>query len=116
MPRSGTITVCTPSAPTLAITRPWVSCSSTVSKRSVPPTRCGCARIASAIRRGISSPAAIAETKRLLYRHLGTGYVEALQEADASQWRFVTADDAREGAAALLEKRIPQFYRLGEEK
>jgi enoyl-CoA hydratase/carnithine racemase len=32
-----------------------------------------------------SSPAAIAETKRLLYRHLGTGYVEALQEADAVQ-------------------------------
>jgi enoyl-CoA hydratase/carnithine racemase len=63
-----------------------------------------------------ASPAAIAETKRLLYRHLGTGYVEALQEADASQWRFVTADDAREGAAALLEKRPPQFHRLGDEK
>jgi enoyl-CoA hydratase/carnithine racemase len=63
-----------------------------------------------------SSPAAIAETKRLLYRHLGTGYVEALQEADASQWRFVTAPDAREGAQALLEKRPPQFQRLGEQK
>jgi len=41
-----------------------------------------------------SSPAAVAETKRLLYRHLGTGYVEALQEADAVQWKFVTAPDA----------------------
>jgi enoyl-CoA hydratase/carnithine racemase len=60
-----------------------------------------------------SSPAAIAETKRLLYRHLGTGYVEALQEADAVQWKFVTAPDAREGATALLEKRVPQFMRLG---
>jgi enoyl-CoA hydratase/carnithine racemase len=60
-----------------------------------------------------SSPAAIAETKRLLYRHLGTGYVEALQEADATQWKFVTAPDAREGAAALLEKRAPRFQRLG---
>ncbi len=64
---------------------------------------------------GTSSPAAIAETKRLLYRHLGSGYVDALQEADASQWRFVTAPDAREGAAALLEKRSPRFQRLGDE-
>jgi len=62
-----------------------------------------------------SSPAAIAETKRLLYRHLGTGYVEALQEADAVQWRFVTGPDAREGATALLEKRAAHFARLGEE-
>ena len=60
-----------------------------------------------------SSPAAVAETKRLLYRHLGTGYVEALREADASQWKFVGAPDAREGAAALLEKRQPSFARLG---
>lgn len=59
-----------------------------------------------------SSPAAIAETKRLLYRHLGTGYVEALREADASQWRFVGAADAREGAAALLQKRAPKFQRI----
>ncbi|HTO56625.1 MAG TPA: enoyl-CoA hydratase-related protein, partial [Pseudomonadales bacterium] len=61
-----------------------------------------------------SSPAAIAETKRLLYRHVGTGYVEALREADASQWRFVASADAREGAMALLEKRAPKFTRLGD--
>jgi enoyl-CoA hydratase/carnithine racemase len=61
-----------------------------------------------------SSPAAIAETKRLLYRHLGTGYVEALREADASQWRFVASADAREGARALVEKRAPKFTRLGD--
>ena len=60
-----------------------------------------------------SSPAAVAETKRLLYRHLGTGYVDALREADASQWKFVSAPDAREGAAALIEKRVPKFARLG---
>jgi enoyl-CoA hydratase/carnithine racemase len=60
------------------------------------------------------APAAIAETKRLLYRHLGTGYVEALREADESQWRFVASADAREGAAALLEKRTAHFRRLGD--
>ena len=61
-----------------------------------------------------SAPGAIAETKRLIYRHLGSGYVEALREADASQWKFVSAPDAREGAIALIEKRAPKFKRLGE--
>ncbi|HEX7037515.1 MAG TPA: enoyl-CoA hydratase-related protein [Pseudomonadales bacterium] len=60
-----------------------------------------------------SPPAAIAETKRLVYRHLGTGYGEALIEAEASQNRFVTAPDAVEGARAFMEKRPPRFRRLG---
>jgi enoyl-CoA hydratase/carnithine racemase len=60
-----------------------------------------------------AAPAAIAETKRLVYRHLGTGYVEALREADASQSKFITAPDAQEGARALIEKRAPRFGRLG---
>jgi len=59
-----------------------------------------------------SSPAAIAETKRLVYRHLGTHYVQALQEADRAQLRFVGLPDAQEGARALLEKRAPRFPRL----
>jgi len=62
-----------------------------------------------------SPPAAIAETKRLVYRHLGTGYLEALREAEISQNRFVAAPDAAEGAAALIERRVPAFKRLGEE-
>lgn len=59
-----------------------------------------------------SSPAAIAETKRLVYAHLGTNYVDALRDAERSQWRFVAAEDAREGAQALIEKRAPKFKRL----
>jgi len=62
-----------------------------------------------------SSPAAIAETKRLVYRHLGAPYGQALQEADRAQLRFVTLPDAVEGARALIEKRTPRFGRLGEE-
>ena len=62
-----------------------------------------------------SAPAAVAETKRLVYGHLGKGYVEALKEADVSQNAFVVRDDAREGAMALLEKRAPKFERLGGE-
>jgi len=62
-----------------------------------------------------SAPAAIAETKRLVYRHQGTTYTQALREAEVSTNRFVTLPDAAEGAAALVEKRAPNFKRLGEE-
>jgi len=61
-----------------------------------------------------SAPAAIAETKRLVYGHLGVGFREALEEAEVSQNAFVAAEDASEGARALLEKRAPRFGRLGE--
>ena len=60
-----------------------------------------------------SAPAAVAETKRLVYSHLGKGYLEALQEAEVSQNRFVGRADAAEGARALIEKRMPNFQRLG---
>lgn len=60
-----------------------------------------------------SPPAAIAETKRLTYRHLGADYRTALREAEIAQNRFVTAPDAIEGARSFLEKRAPRFARLG---
>ena len=62
-----------------------------------------------------SAPAAIAETKRLVYRHLGFGYVDALRDADRSQHRFVAGTDAAEGAQALIEKRAPVFKRWGQQ-
>ncbi|MGI9325229.1 MAG: enoyl-CoA hydratase-related protein [Pseudomonadales bacterium] len=58
-------------------------------------------------------PLAIAETKRLVYRHLGCGYLDALREAEISQNQFVAGADAAEGAKAYLEKRAPKFQRLG---
>lgn len=61
-----------------------------------------------------SAPRAMAESKRLVYRHLGVGYAEALHEANLIQDRFVAAPDAAEGARALLEKRAPRFLRLGD--
>lgn len=60
-----------------------------------------------------SAPHAIAATKKLVYSHLGTGYTQALREAERVQWKFVAAPDAREGAMALIEKRPPRFQRLG---
>jgi enoyl-CoA hydratase/carnithine racemase len=60
-----------------------------------------------------ASPASVADTKRMVYRHLGVGYPEALREADRVQWAAVGRPDAAEGAKALLERRDPKFKRLG---
>ncbi len=62
-----------------------------------------------------SAPLTIADTKRLVYNHLGVGYREALREADKVQWDAVARPDATEGAQALVEKRQPNFRRLGAE-
>jgi enoyl-CoA hydratase/carnithine racemase len=60
-----------------------------------------------------ASPASVADTKRMVYRHLGVGYPEALRDADGIQWAAVGRPDAAEGAKALLERREPKFKRLG---
>jgi enoyl-CoA hydratase/carnithine racemase len=59
-----------------------------------------------------AAPMAVADTKRLIYRHLGIGYAEALREADSVQWQAVARPDAAEGARALVERREPRFARL----
>ena len=59
------------------------------------------------------SPASLADTKRLVYRHLGVGYDEALRETDDVQYAALDRIDAKEGAMALLERRPAQFPRLG---
>jgi enoyl-CoA hydratase/carnithine racemase len=59
------------------------------------------------------SPASLADTKRLVYNHLGVGYPEALREADDATYAALDRMDAKEGAAALLERRSPSFPRLG---
>lgn len=62
------------------------------------------------------SPAAVADTKRLVYHHLGLGYPAALRDADAAQWTAIARADAREGAQSLLERRPPRFARLGDDR
>src|ERR1017187_6752329 len=59
-PLPGTVTKCTPSAPTFEITRPPVSSIIIVSNRSVPANTNGFARIAAAVRAGRSSPTSTA--------------------------------------------------------
>jgi enoyl-CoA hydratase/carnithine racemase len=60
-----------------------------------------------------SAPKAIAASKSLVYRHLGTDYTQALQEAERVQNDFVTAPDAIEGAKSFIERRPPKFERIG---
>jgi enoyl-CoA hydratase/carnithine racemase len=57
-------------------------------------------------------PAAIADTKRMIYRHLGMGYPEALHEAMAVQATALGRPEAAEANRALLEKRPPRFERI----
>lgn len=59
------------------------------------------------------SPASLADTKRLVYEGYGVTYPDALEEIDGVQYAALDRPDAREGAAALLEKRAPAFPRLG---
>ncbi len=59
------------------------------------------------------SPASLADTKRLVYRHLGVGYDDALRETDDVQYAALDRVDAKEGATALLERRPAKFPRLG---
>jgi enoyl-CoA hydratase/carnithine racemase len=62
------------------------------------------------------SPAALADTKRMVYAQLGQGYAEALADADETAWRAIERADAFEGSRALVEKRAPRFTRLGSPK
>ena len=59
------------------------------------------------------SPAALADTKRMVYEHLGATYSAALADADDTAWRAIERPDAAEGSRALVEKRAPAFTRLG---
>ena len=62
---------------------------------------------------GNIAPLAFAATKSLMYAHMGADYERAFREADAVQWKAVARPDATEGARALIEKRPPNFERLG---
>jgi enoyl-CoA hydratase/carnithine racemase len=57
------------------------------------------------------SPASLADTKRLVYEGYGVTYPDALDTIDDVQYAALDRVDAREGAAALIEKRPPNFPR-----
>jgi enoyl-CoA hydratase/carnithine racemase len=60
------------------------------------------------------SPASLADTKRLVYEGFGVRYPDALETIEDVQYAALDRVDAKEGAAALIERRAPSFHRLGE--
>jgi enoyl-CoA hydratase/carnithine racemase len=62
------------------------------------------------------SPASIADSKAMVYRHVGMGYEDALPEIDVATWAALDRPDSTEGAMSLLERRPPVFPRLGGSK
>lgn len=60
------------------------------------------------------SPASLADTKRLVYEGYGTQVRAALEEIDVVQYAALDRVDAKEGAAALIQKRPANFPRIGD--
>ena len=55
------------------------------------------------------APAALANTKRLLWSGIGRGVEAAMPEENQAQAVLSGMGDAREGLAAVIEKRQPRF-------
>jgi 2-(1,2-epoxy-1,2-dihydrophenyl)acetyl-CoA isomerase len=55
------------------------------------------------------APAALANTKRLLWNGLGQGVEAVMPEENQAQEILSGMEDAREGLAAVIEKRKPKF-------
>jgi 2-(1,2-epoxy-1,2-dihydrophenyl)acetyl-CoA isomerase len=55
------------------------------------------------------APAALANTKRLLWNGIGQGVEAAMPEENHAQALLSGMADAREGLAAVIEKRAPRF-------
>lgn len=60
----------------------------------------------------IAAPQAVADSKRLIYRHMGMPQRESFQEAEVVQGQAVARPGATEGTRALIEKREPVFAPL----
>jgi enoyl-CoA hydratase/carnithine racemase len=60
-----------------------------------------------------SSPTSLRSMKRMVYSHYALGYPEALRDADRLTYEALDHPDAVEGVQSFLEKRPPQFARVG---
>ena len=55
------------------------------------------------------APAALANTKRLLWSGIGQGVETVMHEENSTQAMLSGMADAREGLSAVIEKRVPRF-------
>lgn len=61
------------------------------------------------------SPTSMAETKRLVYEGAGQEMAQAFLDADETTWRLMDGPDVAEGAASFVERRPPNFPRIGQQ-
>ncbi len=59
------------------------------------------------------APSSLADSKRLLYRHMGIEYELALEETQVAMEASLKRFDITEGVQSFLERRPPKFPRLG---
>ena len=77
--------------------------------RVVPDARIEDEALAFARRLAAGAPAALAATKRLLWNGIGQGVEACMPEENSLQAQLSGMADAREGLAAVIEKRAPRF-------
>lgn len=63
-----------------------------------------------------TSPESLRVTKALVYGHQETSWFDAAVEADKAMQRAVSGPDFREGVASYLERRSPNFRRVGSDE
>lgn len=59
------------------------------------------------------SPAAMRDTKHMVYRHLGLDLDTAFRDAEGYRLASLDRPDATEGVQSFVERRPPRFERLG---
>lgn len=77
--------------------------------RVVADDRLAAESLALARQLAAGAPAALAATKRLLWNGLGLGAEAAMPEENRTQAQLSGMADAREGLAAVIERRDPKF-------
>lgn len=77
--------------------------------RVVPDAKLEEEALALARQLAAGAPAALAHTKRLLWSGIGQGVEAAMPEENSTQAMLSGMADAREGLAAVIEKRTPRF-------
>lgn len=63
---------------------------------------------------GSASPTSMKVIKQQVYRHLQEGAGQAVRESIALMTDSLTKDDFKEGVASFLERRAPEFKRIGQ--
>lgn len=85
------------------------ACDMGLITRVVPDDTLGEEALALARQLAAGAPAALANTKRLLWSGIGQGVEAVMPEENNTQAVLCATADAREGLAAVIEKREPRF-------